>query len=268
MLILIFAMLMELTFYKYQGTGNDFVMIDNRQQIFDKNNTKLVAKLCNRRFGIGADGLILLENHPKWDFKMVYFNADGNESSMCGNGGRCLTAFAKFLGIIENKATFEAIDGLHHAILDNHVVKLQMQDVLSVEIHNQHVFLNTGSPHHVQMETQLKNLDVKELGSKIRYGNPYQDEGTNVNFVKKLSDNRFQVRTYERGVEDETLSCGTGVTAVALAMYETGETKNKLIVLETEGGNLQVSFEKNKDTYNNIWLIGSAEQVFKGSITC
>src|SRR5690606_41174508 len=167
----------------------------------EKSNSKLVGKLCNRRFGIGGDGLILLENHPKCDFKMVYFNADGNESSMCGNGGRCLTAFAKFLGIIKNKATFEAIDGLHHAILENNVVKLQMQDVLSVENHEQHVFLNTGSPHHVQMETQLNNLDVKEVGSKIRYDNPYKDAGTNVNFVQKLSDSIFKVRTYERSEE-------------------------------------------------------------------
>ena len=258
---------MKLSFYKYQGTGNDFVMIDNRQQLFDKNNTKLVAKLCNRRFGIGADGLILLENHPELDFKMVYYNADGNESSMCGNGGRCLTAFANYLGIINNKATFEAIDGLHYAFIENKVVKLQMQDVLSVEKHQNHVFLNTGSPHHVQMESQLKELSIKEIGSKIRYGQPYNETGANVNFVKKLSENTFQVRTYERGVEDETLSCGTGVTAVAIAMFETGETKSNLITLETEGGNLQVTFNKEKGIYRNIWLIGPAVQVFKGTIS-
>ena len=259
---------MEFTFYKYQGTGNDFVMIDNRQQQFDKNNTKLVANLCDRRFGIGADGLILLENHPEWDFKMVYYNADGNESSICGNGGRCITAFAKHLGIIQNKASFEAIDGMHHAIIESNIVKLQMQDVLSVENHPNHVFLNTGSPHHVQLETNLKELPIKEVGSKIRYGQPYNEAGSNVNFVKKLSEAVFQVRTYERGVEDETLSCGTGVTAVALAMFEIGQTKNNMVTLKTEGGDLQVSFEKDKGIYRNIWLIGPAVNVFKGTWTC
>jgi diaminopimelate epimerase len=258
---------MKLTFYKYQGTGNDFVMIDNRQQLFDKNNTKNIARLCDRRFGIGADGLILLENHPELDFKMVYYNADGNESSMCGNGGRCITAFANHLGIIESQASFEAIDGLHQAIIDNEIVKLQMQDVISVERHNQHVFLNTGSPHHVQMENDINELAIKEVGSKIRYGQPYNEFGTNVNFVKKLSENIFKVRTYERGVEDETLSCGTGVTAVAIAMFETSETQSNLITLETEGGKLQVSFEKKDDIFSNIWLIGPAVQVFKGEIS-
>ena len=258
---------MKLTFYKYQGTGNDFVMIDNRQQLFDKNNTKNIARLCDRRFGIGADGLILLENHPELDFKMVYYNADGNESSMCGNGGRCITAFANHLGIIESQASFEAIDGLHQAIIDNEIVKLQMQDVISVERHNQHVFLNTGSPHHVQMENDINELAIKEVGSKIRYGQPYNEFGTNVNFVKKLSEDIFKVRTYERGVEDETLSCGTGVTAVAIAMFETGETQSNLITLETEGGKLQVSFEKKDGIFSNIWLIGPAVQVFKGEIS-
>ncbi|MEO8934208.1 MAG: diaminopimelate epimerase [Xanthomarina sp.] len=255
---------MEFTFYKYQGTGNDFVMIDNRQLQFDKKDTKLVASLCDRRFGIGADGLILLENHPNLDFRMIYFNSDGNESSMCGNGGRCIVAFAKQLGIIQNKTSFEAIDGLHHAIIDDVIVKLQMQDVLSVENYKQHVFLNTGSPHHVQMESNLEDFPIKEVGSKIRYGQPYNDAGTNVNFVKKLSEDMFQVRTYERGVEDETLSCGTGATAVALAMFETGETKSHLVKLKTEGGGLQVSFEKETDIYRNIWLIGPAVNVFKG----
>ncbi len=258
---------MKLTFYKYQGTGNDFVMIDNRQQSFDKNNTKSIARLCDRRFGIGADGLILLENHPELNFKMVYFNADGNESSMCGNGGRCITAFANHLGIIESKASFEAVDGLHQAIIDDEIVKLQMQDVISVERHNQHVFLNTGSPHHVQMENNINELEIKTVGSKIRYGQPYNEAGTNVNFVKKLSEDIFKVRTYERGVEDETLSCGTGVTAVAIAMFETGETQSNLITLETEGGKLQVSFEKNDGIFSNIWLIGPAVQVFKGEIS-
>lgn len=257
---------MKQTFYKYQGTGNDFVMIDNRLLTFDKKHTNRIALLCNRRFGIGADGLILLENHDTADFKMVYFNADGNVSSMCGNGGRCIVAFARFLGIIENTTNFEAIDGLHHAKLEKDVVKLQMQNVAHLENHDTHVFLNTGSPHHVQMEANLPQLQIKEIGSKIRYGAPYNKEGSNVNFVSKVSENEFSVRTYERGVEDETLSCGTGVTAVALAMNFIGETEKNHIILNTEGGTLEVSFNKEEQGYNDIWLIGPANQVYKGEI--
>lgn len=257
---------MKQIFYKYQGTGNDFVMIDNRQLLFDKNNTKHIALLCDRRFGIGADGLILLENHDTMDFKMVYFNADGRESSMCGNGGRCITAFAKFLGIIGNLGTFEAIDGIHHAKVEGDTVKLQMQDVGKLESHDNYVFLNTGSPHHVQMEEDLGDLDIKKEGSKIRYGAPYYAEGSNVNFVSKISEDVFSVRTYERGVEDETLSCGTGVTAVALAMHHQGITEKNLLKLNVEGGKLQVSFDANGEGYENIWLIGPAVQVFKGEI--
>ncbi len=259
---------MKLQFFKYQGTGNDFVMIDNRQHVFDKSDTKFIAFLCDRRFGIGADGLILLEHHNSLDFRMVYYNSDGNESSMCGNGGRCITAFANYLGIIENEATFEAIDGLHHAFINNDIVNLQMQDVSLVESHKNHVYLNTGSPHHVQMENNLTALDIKTVGSKIRYGEPYNEAGSNVNFVKKIANDIFAVRTYERGVEDETLSCGTGVTAVALAMHYIGETENNLVTLQTPGGDLKVSFEKQQDFYKNIWLIGPAVQVFKGEIEC
>lgn len=257
---------MKQTFYKYQATGNDFVMIDNRQQNFDKNNTKLISLLCDRRFGIGADGLILLENHTTHDFKMVYYNADGNQSSMCGNGGRCLVAFAKQLGIISNKAVFEAIDGLHHATIEGDIVKLQMQNVDAVENHRTHIFLDTGSPHHVQFEASIDDFDIKTKGAKIRYGAPYNEAGSNVNFVKKQSDSSFKVRTYERGVENETLSCGTGVTAVALAMHYIGETEKNLITLQTQGGNLQVSFNIENGVYNNVWLIGPATMVFQGEI--
>ena len=257
---------MKYTFYKYQGTGNDFVILDNRQDLFNKNNTKLIEQLCDRRFGIGADGLILLENDKNADFKMIYFNADGNESSMCGNGGRCIVAFAKLLNIIENKTTFNAIDGLHHATIENEIVKLQMQDVTTINASKNFVFLNTGSPHHVQLQNELDTFNVKEEGAKIRYSNTYCKVGTNVNFVTKNSDNIFKIRTYERGVEDETLSCGTGVTAVALAMHYIGETEKNVITLQTQGGDLQVSFTKNNLGYTNIWLIGPTKQVFKGEI--
>jgi diaminopimelate epimerase len=259
---------MKLQFFKYQGTGNDFVMIDNRQDIFNKKDTKHIAFLCDRRFGIGADGLILLENHDTLDFKMVYYNSDGNESSMCGNGGRCITAFAKYLGIIENEAKFEAIDGFHQSTIEGDIVKLQMQDVNNLETYKSHVFLDTGSPHHVQLETNLEGLEIKTVGAKIRYGIPYNKAGSNVNFVNKIANDIFAVRTYERGVEDETLSCGTGVTAVALAMHYIGETENNLVTLQTPGGDLKVSFEKQNESYTNIWLIGSAIQVYKGEIVC
>lgn len=257
---------MKQKFYKYQGTGNDFVMIDNRQLSFDKNNTKLVSSLCDRRFGIGADGLILLENHDAHDFKMVYYNADGNESTMCGNGGRCLVAFAKHLGVISDKAIFEAIDGLHHAEINGGIVKLQMQDVSTIDKHSNHVFLDTGSPHHVQFEDAIADFDIKTKGASIRYGSPYNKEGANVNFVKKISDSTFRVRTYERGVEDETLSCGTGVTAVAIAMHALNETVNNAVDLKVEGGTLKVSFDVENGAYKNVWLIGPAKYVFEGEI--
>lgn len=257
---------MNIEFYKYQGAGNDFVVIDNRADNFDHNNTELIAHLCDRRFGIGADGLILLENSIDTDFKMVYFNADGNQSSMCGNGGRCIVSFANFLGIINNEADFKAIDGVHHAVIEGDLVKLHMNDVDTIEAHEHHLFLNTGSPHHVQLEVDLEILDVRTEGRKIRYGAPYHKEGSNVNFVKKLSEDTFLVRTYERGVEDETLSCGTGVTAVALAMHYMGETEKNLVTLHTQGGQLNVSFEKHGNGYHNIWLIGPAVQVFNGRL--
>lgn len=257
---------MKINFYKYQGTGNDFIIVDNRLFKIGKNDTKQIAHWCDRRFGIGADGFILLENHPKYDFRMVYFNADGNESSMCGNGGRCITAFANFLKIIDNNATFEAIDGVHHSIIEGESVKLQMQNVNTISTYENHVFLDTGSPHHVAMHKNLQAMDVKREGSTLRNSELYKFQGCNINFVQKQSDNLFSVRTYERGVEDETLSCGTGVTAVALAMHATNKTTQNLVTLQTQGGNLKVSFDKTSNGYENIWLIGPAQQVFKGEL--
>lgn len=257
---------MKHTFYKYQGTGNDFVIIDNRQEIFDKNNTELVKQLCDRRFGIGADGLILLENHDVVDFKMVYYNSDGNESTMCGNGGRCLVAFANEIGVIENEATFLAIDGVHHATIEDDIVKLQMQDVIGVNTFDKHVFLDTGSPHHVEVRENIDAIDIQKEGASIRYGQPYNEKGANVNFVEKISDAVFAVRTYERGVEGETFSCGTGVTAVGIAMNATGVTKDNLITLQTKGGDLKVSFKQDGNNFKDVWLIGPATLVYKGEM--
>ena len=258
---------MILEFYKYQGTGNDFVMIDNRSNFFPKENTQLVAHLCDRRFGIGADGLILLDNDTDTDFRMVYYNSDGNLSSMCGNGGRCLVAFAKKLNIIQNETTFIATDGLHYAtVADDGVVSLQMIDVEEIKNTSEYSFLNTGSPHHVQLVADLEHYNVKENGAAIRYSALYGKPGSNVNFVKKIDATTFALRTYERGVEDETLACGTGATAVAIAMNAIGQTDLNTINIQVEGGKLAVSFDKNNGKYSNVFLKGPAEFVFKGTI--
>ena len=256
---------MQIEFYKYQGTGNDFVMIDNRSNTFPKENIQLIAHLCDRRFGIGGDGLILLENDPEADFKMVYYNSDGNQSTMCGNGGRCLVAFAQQLNVIKNDATFNAIDGLHHAsVSQDGIVSLQMIDVLEIKETLDYSFLNTGSPHHVQLVEDLEHYNVKENGAAIRYSDLYGKTGSNINFVSKIDDTTFSIRTYERGVEDETLACGTGATAVAIAMNATGVTDATTIDLNVEGGKLAVSFDKNDNAYTNVFLIGPAKFVFKG----
>ena len=256
---------MHIPFYKYQGTGNDFIVIDNRLLHFDKNDTKAIQRFCDRKFGIGADGLILLEDCNDTDFRMVYFNADGKEGSMCGNGARCAVAFAHFLGLIKKTTVFMAIDGKHNAVVKENTVQLHMQDVFNIEKFPNYVFLNTGSPHHVQRVERLEDVDVKTTGRKLRYGK-YGKTGSNINFVAKHSETVFSVRTYERGVEDETLSCGTGVTAVALAMHYTGETHSETITLQTLGGRLTVSFDASETGYKNICLEGPAVQVFKGEI--
>ncbi|WP_405382459.1 diaminopimelate epimerase [Maribacter sp. LLG6340-A2] len=256
---------MKNTFYKYQGTGNDFVMIDNRNGNFEHTNNALIAHLCDRRFGIGADGLILLENDDDTDFRMVYFNADGNESTMCGNGGRCIVAFAHFLGIVGTEMEFVAIDGRHKARIEGDVVSLKMQDVLEIKEKPNALFMNTGSPHHVQLVNKLQEFDVKREGARLRYG-IYGEKGSNINFVEANKDNGFSIRTYERGVEDETLSCGTGVTAVALAMHHLGNTHATTIAIAAQGGNLSVDFTYDNGGYSDIYLKGEAKQVFKGEM--
>ncbi len=255
---------MNITFYKYEGTGNDFIMIDNRDKSFPKKNSILVNKLCDRHFGIGADGLILLENHPQSDFKMVYYNADGKEGTMCGNGARCIVAFANKLDVISNNTTFNAIDGLHHATIKNNLVSLQMIDVHKVEVYENFVFANTGSPHHVQLVKNVENYDVFTNGRKLR--NEYGEAGSNINFVQQIDNTSFKVRTYERGVEDETLACGTGVTAVAIAMHKTNKTNSNNIKLAVLGGELEVAFTIENTCYKNVFLKGPATFVFKGII--
>ena len=247
-------------FYKYQGTGNDFVMIDNRDGKFPVDQA-YIEHLCHRRFGVGSDGLILLENDPDYDFRMVYFNADGREGSMCGNGGRCTVRFAEDLGIFSGKTTFIAVDGEHEATADSETVSLKMGEVHSIDRHADYDFMNTGSPHYVRFVQDIKSYEVVEEGKKIRYSEEWVKKGgTNVNFVEVLDHETIYVRTYERGVEDETYSCGTGVTASALSAHMNHGMASPIKVI-TKGGNLQVSFD---DDFKNLYLTGPAVRVFEG----
>lgn len=258
---------MNINFYKYQGTGNDFVILDNRENAYDNITNEQVRFLCDRKFGIGGDGLMLLNNNNVYDFEMVYYNSDGREGSMCGNGGRCLVKFASDIGINKNHYSFIATDGPHEAEVDfNGEVRLKMKDVLSVKDETDHFVLNTGSPHYVKFVDNLQNANVKEDGSKIRYNNTYNKEGINVNFVEEIDEHTIFVRTYERGVEDETLSCGTGVTAAALVSAHNDNSYNEIDV-KTIGGNLCVEFNANGNgSFSDIWLCGPADFVFKGQI--
>ena len=257
---------MIIEFYKYQGTGNDFIMIDDREKEFDLTDNDLIAALCERRMGIGADGLILLREHGTLDFEMIYFNADGKQSSMCGNGGRCIMAFAQMLEMIEDETTFMAIDGEHKGRLMDDGIYLQMQDVKKIEGVGDGLVLNTGSPHYIEMVDELDYIDVNKQGSKIRNSVPFKKDGINVNFV--LDANELQVRTYERGVEAETLSCGTGVVATAIAMHYANCIEETLVNVKTKGGELTVSFEEFNSGYRNIWLSGEASMVFAGEFAC
>ena len=259
---------MKFEFYKYHGTGNDFILLDNRQNIYNSITPRQVNFLCHRRFGIGADGLMMLNDRANFDFEMIYFNSDGNTSSMCGNGGRCIVKFAHMLGTKKNKYNFYAIDGVHEAEIDlNGDVRLKMKDVSDVEHSYTHYVLNTGSPHYVKSVPDVSRVDVAAEGREIRNSKEFVKEGINVNFVETISDDTIYVRTYERGVEDETYSCGTGVTAAALISAHNDKGFNRVEV-ETKGGKLSVEFEKiSEKEFENIWLSGPAEMVFKGEVT-
>ncbi|MEO8414082.1 MAG: diaminopimelate epimerase [Ginsengibacter sp.] len=258
---------MKIEFYKYQGTGNDFILLDNRANIYSDVSTRQVHFLCHRRFGIGADGLMLLNEKEGFDFEMKYFNADGNESSMCGNGGRCILKFAALMGIKKTRYHFTAIDGMHQAEIDfNGDVRLKMKDVKDAEFSYMHYVLDTGSPHYVKNVPDVMEIDVVAEGREIRNSKEFEEEGINVNFVETLNDDTIYVRTYERGVEDETLSCGTGVTAAALVSAHNDNGFNRVEV-KTKGGKLSVEFDKiSEKEFKNIWLSGPAELVFKGAI--
>ncbi len=259
---------MNIKFYKYQGSGNDFILIDNRNNSFQNIENQAIAKICNRRFGIGADGLMLLTLREGYDFEMIYYNADGNIGSMCGNGGRCIVAFAKHLGIIDFETNFLAVDGPHYAKItaEGNWVELQMIDVEKVNRDGEAFVINTGSPHYVTEVVDLIAIDVFNEGRNIRNNETYKIDGINVNFVEQKLDHLF-VRTFERGVEDETYACGTGATAVAMAMAHQkniGHIETSLVVL---GGKLKVNFDYDGNTFTNVFLCGPAEKVFEGELS-
>lgn len=267
---------MKIPFSKYHGTGNDFILVDNRKLIFNDSDFSLIKKLCDRRFGIGADGLMLLNVTPQAgisDFEMVYYNADGNIGSMCGNGGRCMAAFARRLGLIKDETAFHAADGMHHARVEQYDDKnfsanvfLKMNDVSGIEEKNNALIVDTGSPHYVTFVDDPQKINVVEEGRKLRYSSPFSKEGINVNFISLMND-IIHIRTYERGVEDETLSCGTGAVASVLAAARKGLLNGKTNCrLKTQGGELNVHFEKVLKGFENIFLEGPATFVFDGDI--
>ncbi len=263
---------MTIPFVKFQGTGNDFILIDGRNKDYSNIPVKL---MCDRHFGIGADGLMILQNKEGYDFEMVYYNSDGNLSSMCGNGGRCIAFWAHKLGISKHKKLhFWAPDGAHEAEVNENIVSLKMNPVNSWKmIDNLTIELNTGSPHYVSFRfDNIDELNIIEWAKNIRFHEPYTQEGINVNVASILGENHLKMRTYERGVEDETLSCGTGVTAAVLASVILKDNLEGIYIQEgnneikmlTKGGSLSISFEKTVEGFDNIWLIGPAEFVFAG----
>ncbi|MEL6606759.1 MAG: diaminopimelate epimerase [Bacteroidota bacterium] len=255
---------MRLTFYKYQGTGNDFIIVDDRQKELGNHSNEFVQKLCDRRLGIGADGFIVLRDHEEHDFEMIYHNADGSQS-LCGNGSRCVVHLAQQLGMIDQEAYFLTTDGTHQAHIQNGLIHVKMHDVTEVRELLEGYWLDTGSPHYVTWVKGLDSMDVYQQGQKIRNSGPFQKEGVNVNFVQRKDDRTLAMRTYERGVEGETLSCGTGATAVALVASLEGSTSP--VTIDARGGQLQVSFTKDSEQhFQNIYLIGPAQQVYQGTI--
>jgi diaminopimelate epimerase len=256
---------MNVSFNKYQGAGNDFIIIDNREGEINPSDSKLINKLCDRRFGIGADGLILISGCTKADYEMKYFNSDGKLGSMCGNGGRCSAHFAMKSGIAGQNQKFLAYDGLHEATVDNDSVRLQMGNVNEFRIVNGSYFINTGSPHYIVFKDDADKVNVAEEGKRLRWSKEFAPGGTNVNFVQVI-DNGLYIRTFERGVEEETLACGTGVTASAIASVLAGHFGAGPVNVRTRGGKLKVEFDIKNEKVTNIWLSGPATFVFEGII--
>ncbi len=258
-------MLMQLKFSKYHGTGNDFIMVYNHNESFTFSQSS-VKKMCDRRYGVCADGLIIIENTLEADFKMIYYNADGFEGSMCGNGARCAVSFAKDIELIQNQCKFLAYDGMHKGlILENGLVSIEMSDVSLIEVQNNIWKIDTGSPHLICFSETVSEIDVKHEGASIRNSSNYIEDGININFVQ-FTKNEIFVRTYERGVEDETLSCGTGAIASAIAAFESGLSNSDRVKVNVLGGQLEVLFSKVGSKYSNIHLIGPTKFIFKGEV--
>ena len=260
---------MELIFDKYHGLGNDFVIIDGRSLNFQQLNQNQIKKICNRNFGVGADGLILIKDHLKLDFEMIYYNSDGLLSSMCGNGARCSVAFAYEKNICSEKMVFMAYDGPHKGfILADSNIKLSFNDISNIKENEYGIYIDSGSPHLLIFDKNIEELNFKELGSSIRHSKKFLKEGVNVNFIEHINKNRFKLRTYERGVEDETLSCGSGAVAAAISAHYKGLAKNySEILIQTLGGALKVDFKCEKEKYFKTYLSGKTQKVFSGIIS-
>jgi diaminopimelate epimerase len=252
---------MELLFYKYQGTGNDFVVIDNRKGLIHLTSEQIIS-LCDRRFGVGSDGLILLESDDQSDFYMNFYNPDASQS-FCGNGSRCAVHFANFLGVVGEKSRFRAIDGFHEGEILGNEIRIHMRDVESLDKRAADFVINTGSPHYVVYAENIGQKDILTEAKKIRYNEEFSAKGINVNFVEPMGEGII-MRTYERGVEDETLSCGTGVTAAAISF--SSKTGQSDIFVSTKGGQLRVLLQQAEGGFKNVWLCGPAQQVFQGTI--
>ena len=259
---------MQIDFYKYEGTGNDFIIVNNRDLKFQKNYEGLIKNICDRKKGVGADGLILLENHDTLDFRMIYFNADGSESGFCGNGSRCITHLAHNLNIIEDKAVFKAIDGTHESRIINQKISVRMSDVSKANIFSYNdsfntTFIDTGSPHLIRIYENIDLIDIVREARELKLKYSEYSDGLNINFCE-ISDSKIKLRTYERGVENETLSCGTGAVASAIFLNNSGLVKNDRIEILMKGGALSVNFKKKETRYYEIWLSGAVNMVFKG----
>lgn len=265
---LLYTISMDINFYKYNGAGNDFVVLDNRDEWFDWNDKKLIQKLCDRKFGVGADGVLLLQNKDGYAFEMLYANSDGSRGSMCGNGGRCISAFAHKLGILatETESLFWGPDGEHKAIVKKDgTISIQMINVTKITEQNNLDFVHTGTDHHIQFVTHLESFPICTEVRKVR-DTQSDPNGVNINYVEK-QNGQWHVRTYERGVEDETLACGTGATAVAILLAHQGKITGNSCDIVMPGGILSISFEKTDSGFQNVWLTGPAEFVYTGTIT-
>ncbi len=264
-----------LQFTKASGAGNDFVIVDNMTGSLHADYSRLAVALCSRHFGIGADGLLVIEPSPRADFSMLYYNADGSYGAMCGNGGRCAARFAFLHNLAGTHLTFEALDHIYRAETVANGVKLHMKEPrdlqtnITLHLANsayEATAINTGTPHAVIFVEDLKNLDVENLGRAIRFSKEFAPEGTNPNFVQRLDGNEIKLRTYERGVEAETLACGTGSVAAAIVSHIRFGIQSPVTVNVQSGEELRVHFKTSGDNFTDVILEGSAHILFEGKV--